>query len=313
MSVDAEDVLDVAIAWHVRQREMGEADWARFTEWLEADAAHAAAFDRVIQIDEELASDAVTVRLPLRETPQAPLIRRPRWRPGAVAGAAAVAASAALLLLPSHKQIGQPYEVATRAGERRVVALADGGQIEMNGGTRLRLDRGGPRAVTLIAGEAVFDVRHDSARPFTVHSGPFTVTDLGTVFDVLREGSRIDVAVAQGSVAFARGEPSLMLSAGAAVASSIDGRNVVRSVQLDTIGEWRSGRLTFAREPLPRVVTAVERLTGTRIELAGALPSHSLTGIVSMTNDPAKDVPRLAALMGAKWRHDGRVWRLSAR
>ena len=40
-----------AVGWFVRQRDPAHADWPAFTAWLEADPAHAAAYDRVAIAD----------------------------------------------------------------------------------------------------------------------------------------------------------------------------------------------------------------------------------------------------------------------
>ena len=49
------DIVDQAIAWHVRQGGMSAADWQAFIAWLEADPAHARAFDRIALMDAALA------------------------------------------------------------------------------------------------------------------------------------------------------------------------------------------------------------------------------------------------------------------
>ncbi|MDT9096625.1 FecR family protein, partial [Escherichia coli] len=89
--------------------------------------------------------------------------------------------------------------VETAAGQRRVLTLGDGTRIEMSGGTRLTLDHHDNRIAALDRGQALFTVRHDAAHPFTLTAGGVAVRDLGTVFDVARDGSRLAVQVASGS------------------------------------------------------------------------------------------------------------------
>ncbi|QHL90470.1 hypothetical protein GVO57_06010 [Sphingomonas changnyeongensis] len=78
------------------------------------------------------------------------------------------------------------------------MTLADGSRVDLNGGTRIALDRGNPRFARLERGEALFTIVHDEARPFEVHAGDAVLRDLGTVFDVVREPDRLRVAVAEG-------------------------------------------------------------------------------------------------------------------
>ncbi|WP_231565097.1 FecR/PupR family sigma factor regulator [Sphingomonas sp. Ant H11] len=47
VAVEDATIVDRAIDWHLRQGDMGEADWRAFVAWLEEDPAHAQAFDTV--------------------------------------------------------------------------------------------------------------------------------------------------------------------------------------------------------------------------------------------------------------------------
>ncbi|MET0362420.1 MAG: FecR/PupR family sigma factor regulator, partial [Sphingobium sp.] len=49
------DAREAAIAWHVAMPSMDEAQWTAFTAWLEAEPAHAAAYDEVASADRALA------------------------------------------------------------------------------------------------------------------------------------------------------------------------------------------------------------------------------------------------------------------
>src|SRR3546814_9914530 len=64
-----------------------------------------------------------------------------------------------------------PYTIATVPGARRTIDLADGSRIELNGDTRITLDKAAPRFASLDRGEAMFHVRHDDSDPFVVMVG----------------------------------------------------------------------------------------------------------------------------------------------
>jgi transmembrane sensor len=308
------DIVDQAIAWHLRQSEMAEADWHAFIAWLEADSAHAHAYDRIVLMDHELGRPPELERphLPIAANDREPAPRRRRgwlW----AGGSAAVAAGLAVLAIPlAPVATSQTYVLTTKAGERQDVALADGTRIEVSGGTRLVLDRGDSRVATLESGEATFHVRHDAAHPFTLRSGGITVRDLGTVFNVSRTGAQLDVAVAEGAVMFQPGREALTLKPGNALSAREDlGKVSLSRVDVDLVGGWRSGRLTFAGEPMSSVAATVHRLYGTDLELAPGLSGRPFTGMVRLSGEAGRDVPHLAALVGARWQHDGERWILS--
>lgn len=309
------DIVDQAIGWHIRQHEMSALDWRDFVAWLEADPAHALAFDR-ISLDQTLLSQQPVVARKaapvaandIFETP-APTRRRWMW----TVGGTAVAAGLVALLMPmALAPASDPYWLNTRPGERQDVVLADGTRIEVSGGSRLRLDRRNPRLASLEAGEATFHVRHDERDPFTLHSGDLTVRDVGTVFNVAREGVRLDVQVAEGAVLFQPDREAVALTPGLALSAREDiGRVTLAHVAIDTIGGWRSGRLAFAGEPLAHVADTVHRIYGTNLILDPGLSVRPFTGMVRLTGAAERDVPHLAALVGAGWRRDGERWTLS--
>jgi transmembrane sensor len=312
----AGDIIDQAIDWHIRQADMTDGDWRAFVLWLEADAAHAEAFDRV-SIDQDLLAgqpEAAPRALPqIPANDQFEPARKPRQRWVWAVGGTAVAAGLVALVMPlAMPQASDPYWLQTKPGQRQDVALADGTRIELSGGSRLQLDRRNPRVASLEAGEATFHVRHDSRDPFTLHSGDLTVRDVGTVFNVAREGTRLDVQVAEGAVLFQPDREAVKLTAGLALSAREDvGRVAVSHVAVETIGGWRSGRLAFAGEPLAHVANTIRRLYGTNLILDPGLSVRPFTGMVRLTGVAERDVPHIAALVGAGWRRDGERWTLS--
>ena len=204
MAVEAANIVDSAIDWHLRQAEMSDADWRAFVAWLEADPAHARAFD-MVALDMAMLSERAdlfpTETVSTRQ-PVAPVPSRRMWKWAASGIGLAAAASLTLVVAPTLSTSSVPYTIQTKPGQRQDIALVDGTRIELNGATRIVLDHANPRVATLESGEATFHVRHDPRDPFTVHSGALAIQDMGTVFNVEREGARLDVQVAEGSVMF---------------------------------------------------------------------------------------------------------------
>lgn len=310
VQVEGTDIVDEAIGWHLRQAGMEPRDWADFVAWLEASPAHADAYDTVARIDR--VAGAARFPLPLAAANDDEPVRGGRnWRWG-IGGGAVAALIAAVLVPAALVSRAAPYDVATRAGERRTVALADGSSIEMSGGTMLKLDRNNPRIATLEGGEATFHVRHDSAAPFTLTSGRATVSDLGTVFNVSRSGDRMAIAVSEGAVMFQPGREALRVDAGQALTVREDSGQVTRSAVVPgDVGGWRSGSMSFAGQPLGEVAATLNRLYAFDIALDADLSARPFTGMVRFTGAADRDVPHLAALIGASARRDGKRWILS--
>lgn len=300
-----------AIDWHVRQRDMSAAEWDAFATWLEDSPANARAYDAVAMADALLVAPVDEPQPIVTETPVAANDNRGWgrwWLMGGVA--AAVALIAGPVLMQTHPDIRVEQ---TRPGETRVIALNDGTQVEMAGGSRLRLDRNDTRVATLESGQALFRVRHDASAPFELRSGDVAIRDVGTVFDVRREGARLDVTVAEGAVALAPRGQAVQLTAGQG-ARLDETQGSLRRVQVDPamVGGWRRGLLDLDGETVDAIAARLQSAYGMRIAVEGPLAKRSVTGLVRVTGDASRDVPRLAKLIGAEWRQSGGDWILRA-
>ena len=300
-----------AIDWHVRQRDMSAAEWDAFATWLEDSPANARAYDAVAMADALLVAPVAEPKPVMTETPVAANDNRGWgrwWLMGGVAAAVALIAGPALMQTRPDIRVEQ-----TRPGETRAIALNDGTQVELAGGSRLRLDRNDTRVATLESGQALFRVRHDASAPFELRSGDVAIRDVGTVFDVRREGARLDVTVAEGAVALAPRGQAVQLTAGQG-ARLDEAQGSLRRVQVDPamVGGWRRGLLDLDGETVDAIAARLQSAYGMRIAVEGPLAKRSVTGLVRVTGDASRDVPRLAKLIGAEWRQSGGDWILRA-
>lgn len=311
MSNAREAAMDEAIAWHLGLEQAGAEQWHDFVAWLEADPAHGAAYDRLTLDDAALQAPA-TVPAPPAAVP--PRLRRGwlRWG-GAAAGLAAAAAAAWIALLPAPVP-SDPYRLETAPGAPREVALADGTRIRMNGGTRLLLDRRDDRVATLEEGQAMFRVVHHADRPFELRTGGVTLRDVGTMFDVVRSGARLQVGVAEGEVLYQPEGAKVSLTRGMVLASRDGaGEATVTHVEPDGIGGWTSGHLDFRDASLSAVADDLTRSTGAPVAVAPAMAERRFTGTLRLDR-PAGEVARsLAALTDGVAVRDGRGWTIAPR
>ena len=95
---------------------------------------------------------------------------------------------------------GQRYITALGGFER--ITLTDGSEVELNTNSELRVRlRRRQREITLLRGEATFEVAPDAARPFIVVAGNTAVRAVGTIFNVEEADTRVEVLVTKGVVA----------------------------------------------------------------------------------------------------------------
>ena len=84
-----------------------------------------------------------------------------------------------------------------------VIQLPDGSTVILNAGSKLEHQSfDGPAREVTLTGEGFFDIRHDSEKPFVVHTGKVKTTVLGTAFNIRAypDQSDITVTVTRGKV-----------------------------------------------------------------------------------------------------------------
>lgn len=292
---------DEAAHWVLRVRNR-DVDWEQLTIWLEKDEANRLAFDRLSLLDAEL--DGLGPAQPVRQQPTAN--RRP-WAVAGIAFAAIAAAMLVVLLLPAG-MADRRFE--TGPAERREVALEDGSIVQLNGSTVLLVDARNPRSVRLEKGEAYFAIAHGHDKPFRVQAGNSTIEDVGTSFDVVRDGANVEVGVSDGTVFFRTGVRSLKLTKGMAVRYE-DSQAMLTEVDPATVAGWRTGQLSYADASLERIATDLQRARGVHIEIAPELHARRFSGTIQLGGSEGTLVGRMAALNGATAVRTGNGWRLT--
>jgi transmembrane sensor len=153
------------------------------------------------------------------------------------------------------------------------------------------------RQLTLVRGEARFDVAKDKDRPFTVTVGEKSFTALGTIFNVQRNTNQaMELVVTEGKVLITKAmtsvidikdtllsvntpikqdklEATLVISGEKAVIAenlASIAKTPVEKVSLDQINRdlaWQQGMLIFEGEPLSTALAEISRYTSSSFEI----------------------------------------------
>lgn len=168
------------------------------TDWIERDPRHAVAYAQAEvawDAGERLKGQDFSAPHPVSAASAA----REITRRNVIAGASAAAAAAAIVPLGVWLRRARRY--STAVGEARDVALADGSRVHLNTDTQVQValsaDR---RQLSLVRGEAYFDVAHDPTRPFDVAVPGGVVRAIGTAFNIRLRGAVVELTVTHGIV-----------------------------------------------------------------------------------------------------------------
>ena len=301
--------LEQAAAWRARLAESPDLHSGEFSSWLAQDPRNREAWRRAQGPWDVLGQQATApgvIRLRRAALAHAHNAIRGNFlwpqrfrRPALLATAAsAVLAAGAFLFWQQHR----PEDFRTGFGERRIVTLADGSQITLDSRSEVAVRyTADARALTLVQGQARFDVAHDVARPFTVTADGHKVVATGTAFDVDLLGPKLLVTLLKGHVVVlpksaptipwvpdtaSSGAGSATLSGAVSLARidldpgeqlvmSSDSLPKVSHVDVERVTAWERGEIVFDNEPLASVIQRMNRYGPRHIivgdDLAGSL------------------------------------------
>ena len=303
MTHDA-DRREAALDWLVRSNDPEFDRWDEFTAWLEQDPGNADAYHALAASEAEILP-LVKDALPVPSAPSVPGRRRLAF----VAGVAAVAAAATAVIAPRM----MPVDYATGPGEVRVVELGGSDRLVMNGGTRLELAGCDRRSVRLAQGQVLLKLRDPGQDKIELTSGDLRLVDVGTVFEVARDGSATRVIVSEGAVLADPAGASLRIAAGQRL-DTVDGAAVLQAKPADAaaVGAFERGQLVYVDEPLDHVVADLRRSTGLDISADSAISARRFTGTLSVA-DVRRDPKSLGPLVGVSIEQSGKAWTLGGR
>lgn len=222
----------------------------------------------------------------------------------AASGLASLLVAGSLLLFHPEQMRGtSSEEYVTAVGERQSYTLEDGTVMSLNTNTRIQVNyTEARRSVSLLQGEATFEVAKNPERPFVVYAGTGLVWAVGTAFNVRHDAGLVDVIVTEGRVkvfsdtsATDSIAPSLKVASDAVEApveaSSPVAQNDQREALLGAGGAlryreviesfktmeqeesqrilaWHEGSLVFKGETLEQAVAEISRYTDKKLIIA---------------------------------------------
>ncbi|WP_179957412.1 FecR family protein [Exilibacterium tricleocarpae] len=308
---DSDSIEAIARGW-VLYLHSGAVDPVRlvdFEAWVSADPAHAKAYrdyeqlmgdltlvEALADIEIDAGADAgvdigmdastdINTAAPAVPPPAARRLRTPALAP--VAALAAVLMVALLLTTQWPLEATPAFE--TRVAQTRDLQLPDGSTVVLGGRSKIETDFSETtRRVTLLEGEAFFDVVADPERPFLVVVGDRLVRVVGTKFDVRHGPQQVRVAVLEGVVEVLRPpttksatqpvEPvsaAQVLRAGEQVVALIGTAEQTRTaVEPDTAAAWRRGWLSYENASLAEIAADANRYNDRQIVFASSDLEH---------------------------------------
>ena len=156
-------------------------------------------------------------------------------------------------MAPAPEQdLSKLYSIITEKGQKTTVILPDGTTVWLNSGSRLSYDMSydyKDRNVTL-EGEGYFEVAEDQEKPFTVHLDNYSVTALGTSFNIsaYHEDNRVTTTLVEGKIRVRSNGIDTQLTENQSITYDKTRKEYVKEndVQSYVSGLWRNNELAVS-------------------------------------------------------------------
>lgn len=318
------ELLEEATGWILKLENVppGSPAYAEFEVWLAVSEEHRAAWARVNKTWSVLGSvkpasnqkvwgEVAALSRPPALSPSHAAARRitagRSYRRPAAAFIGALAAAWGLWIAVPAILIALSADYRTAAGQIEHVRMADGTTVDLGGSSAIKADIGASRRrVTLLAGEAFFDVASDTARPFVVNVKGVEVTVHGTAFNIQVSSASTSVALLRGAVEATptaqKATPENLKPGEMLVIDHASGRTSVAQVPLDDIGSWREGRVFLADATVASAVELIQRYSSAWISVPDTgLAGRKVSGLFDL-HDPDRALVALVEPFGGKVR-----------
>jgi transmembrane sensor len=269
--------------WLRASAEWNDETQAELDRWLEESEHHAAAFWRLEAVWER--TGRVTALRPAHQRDGESASRYRRWL-GLGAAAALLLGVVAFTSMRTDTQSGRAQSFSTAVGGRATIRLADGSRIELNTDTAIIANiTPTSRTLELNKGEALFNVKHDAARPFVVQVAGHRIVDIGTTFSVRAGKDSLKVALLEGRARLESDSASVQphsteLTPGEVVVATATSMSISRmaSGEMNDSLAWKRGQLVFRHIPLAEAAKELNRYNRTKLVIGDDIATLKING-----------------------------------
>jgi transmembrane sensor len=249
--------IGAAARWYARLRSgiASDSDLAAWNDWLAGDPAHRQAWQRMVDVSEQMAGVPGSLASPA-------LHGADRSRRQVLRSVLVLASAGSLGWLGWRSETSSNLfaDFRTAVGERREFRLADGSALLLNTDTavNLRFD-GRQRVLELLRGEIRVTTAVDPLRrPFKVLTRHAEVLALGTRFIVRSDDRGGGVAVLEKAVEVRSAGSLVRLEAGQSL--DFDGHSLGAVRRNDaSVGAWQQGSIIAINRPLSELLADLSR------------------------------------------------------
>lgn len=272
--------------------------------WLRADERHAECFRELEVLRRQTRYSSLGEEAFLKQKAEESTDKKLNGTLGAIA---ACVVCVVLFFTYQYTNEPAPLEFVTARGEIADFMLPDGSQITLGAKSHVLVNQNDRiRAVTQLAGDAIYKVTKDAQRPFVVSVDDVDVRVLGTVFEVLKRKTSVKVEVAEGHVNVSNHANYEDLTASEFVTVNDHGEfSEVGKQRSRTFANWRNQRFSFENTTIAEITEVLNRYRQDSIRLAHPEIGELVVTASFRLNQLNQFLDALQVSHDIKWHIDG--------
>ena len=192
----------------------------------------------------------------------------------------------------------QPQKLITVTADRghiSIVSLPDGSKVWLNSGSTLTypavFDK--IRSVELVNGEAFFDIRHNTKRPFVVHYGDLHAQVLGTSFNIkyYKKLNDVRITVVTGLVEVGNTQQSFgMISPDKEIIyNQKTSLHNARAINSHKVAAWKAREVNLYDVPFEDLILTIENVYSVKVKYDREKMENVITTIHFSSSDDIKE------------------------
>jgi transmembrane sensor len=185
--------------------------------------------------------------------------------------------------------------VVAHTDSSKLVVLSDGTHVWLNSNSRIRYPQqfaNDKRTVTL-EGEAYFDVKHDAAHPFIIHTASIDIKVLGTAFNVQAYSPEngVEAILVRGKIAIgdSLGHQMAVMAPGQ-MARFAGNKLTVQPVDPEQYTNWRYGNIALNAADLKTIGRKLAELYQVHITIQPGIADTARYNFTFSKRKPVKEV-----------------------
>lgn len=171
------------------------------------------------------------------------------------------------LYLPQKVNLVAMQKITVPIGQRVNIMLPDSTTVWLNSGSTLEYasNYGEKSRDVILAGEGLFEVKHDADKHFVVHTIHADITDLGTKFNVQAYAQTFTTALLEGKASVSRGNEVLELNPHEQVSLKIGKLIKSKISNEEDMLSWKDGIYAFHDKTFTDIMYDFEKYYNTKI------------------------------------------------